>query len=51
VLLFIPGERPYGSTRAKARSWVVRAADGAPGGLTVLDGDDPPIVLEQVSGP
>jgi hypothetical protein len=51
VVNLIPLVRPYGSRRAKARSWVVRTSDGTEGDRErALDGGDPPVVMVQVSG-
>jgi hypothetical protein len=52
LLLFIPETRSYGSHRAEARSWVVRSTDerDLPLGTRVLDGEEPRVVLTQVSG-
>ena len=57
VFMIVPGEdaREYGSRHARSRSWVVRVGDlddvhpDAP--RTMLDGDEPPVVSIQVSGP
>jgi hypothetical protein len=57
VFMVVPGEddREYGSRLAQSRSWVVRVGDlpevrpDAP--RTVLDGDGPPVLRIQVSGP
>ena len=52
VTMFIPEGRDYGSKRASARSWVIRAgADGDPADAPLSDDGDPPIVMVQVSGP
>jgi hypothetical protein len=51
VVMFIPLTREYGSKRAKARSWVVRAAgDGEPENARVFDEGDTRVAMVQVSG-
>ncbi|HWC37904.1 MAG TPA: hypothetical protein VG476_05215 [Acidimicrobiales bacterium] len=51
VVMFIPETRQYGSNRAEARSWVVRAANERDRADTrVLDEESPPVVMTQVSG-
>jgi hypothetical protein len=51
VLLLIPLDNEYGSRRADARSWVVRAnglRDSK--AVVLLDDEEPRVVIEQVSG-
>jgi hypothetical protein len=50
VLLFMPGERAYGSQRAASRSWIVRAGQPDEDGADVLDAEDPVVVKIMRSG-
>jgi hypothetical protein len=49
VLMFMPDERPYGSTRADAKSWILRTA--RPGDPDDARIDDGTVVRIQRSGP
>jgi hypothetical protein len=52
VVMFIPVDRSYGSQRAQARTWVVRAgSDRDPADARLTEDGDPSVVMVQVSGP
>lgn len=50
LLMFIPLDRDYGSSRARTQSWVIRSGGGDDVDAEVIADGDPPVVKLQRSG-